>query len=254
MKISISIVSYNSRNVIDDALQSITSSVCKEAIDVYVVDNLSQDSTPEYVESKYPQVKVLRTNANLGYGGGHNKAIHLINSEVHFIINPDIKFDSDLIMKCATYMEMNPDVGIMIPAVKGYDGTVDVVPRRLPAIRRLLGSFCGAKTKLLKKWKDTYYMADMDISLPFDVEICSGCFMVIRTELLKKVNGFDERFFLYFEDFDLSRRIGKFGKIVCNPTLTVMHEGQHEGHKSLKAFKILFRSMCKYFNKWGWKI
>lgn len=254
MKISVSIVTYNSRNEIDDVLISLKKSIIGAEIVVYLVDNASSDDTLKYVESNYGDVKIIRANENVGYGAGHNKAIKLIASDYHFIINPDIKFEPYLLQNIIAFLNDNMDVSLAIPKVKGYDDKDNVVPRRYPTLRRLLGSFFGTKTALLKKWRDDYYMVDADVSKPFDIDICSGCFMVFRSTALKLAGGFDERFFLYFEDFDLSRRIKEFGRVVCVPQFTVKHEAQREGHRSSKSFLLLFKSMCKYFNKWGWKI
>lgn len=251
--LSASIVTYNSEKDIRTVLNSIYESECDFSPDVYVVDNCSSDNTVNVVESEYPCCNLIRSKTNSGYGSGHNQAIRLVESEFHIIINPDIKFEPSLLQGAVDYMRSHGDVALMIPAVLDFEGKYKDVPRKNPRIRYLLGSYFSGKIKFFRKWRDEYYMAFTPKDGPFEIEMCSGSFMVFRTSALKSIDGFDERFFMYFEDCDISRRIKQTGKVICNPGLKVLHEGQMESHRSSRAFKMIFKSMCQYFNKWGWK-
>lgn len=252
-RISASIVTYNNEKEIRGVLDSLLESSVINKLDVFVVDNGSIDKTVKIVQENYSNIHLIKTEKNVGYGSGHNEAIRIVNSEYHFIINPDIKFDPKLIENIVGYFEKNRDAVLCIPNVFDEDNTLKYPPKKDPRIRYLLGRYFEFLGGVLKKWSDEYGCKDILLDRPVEIEFCSGSFMAARTDALKKVGGFDSRFFLYFEDADLSRRMRKHGKVVCNPYYSVQHEGKRESHKSFKGLKMMLSSMIKYFFKWGWK-
>lgn len=252
IKLSASIVTYNNENEIRGVLDSLISSSISDFIEIYVVDNCSTDKTVEIINNEYDNICFIQSEKNLGFGNGHNVAIRLINTKYHFIVNPDVKFDNLLIENLVEYLEENKDVALCIPNVLDEDKKLRYPPKKNPKIRYLLGRYLESYGHIFRKWTSEYVMKDVSISEPIEIEFCSGGFMAVRTEILKKVNGFDSRFFLYFEDADITRRIRKYGKIICNPHFSIIHEGKRESHKSWKGLIMMLSSMVKYFNKWGW--
>lgn len=251
--VSFSIVTYNNQDEIRHVLQSILG-VDKEMVShVYVIDNCSIDNTVKIIQEEYKDVECIVSKENVGYGAGHNVAIGKTNAKYHIIVNPDIVFEKEAIRHVIEYMENNSQTVMCIPRIIGFDNKEQYTPRKDPTIRLLLGSLLGDKCKLTAKWNKEYRMA-VDTNEPFDIEFCSGCFMVIRTSALQKVNGFDPGFFLYFEDADLSRRIRKLGKIQVVPTASVLHEGKREARKNIKGLRRFIKSAIRYFHKWGWKV
>lgn len=253
-KISVSIVTYNNENEIRDVLNSIEKSDCIDDIDIFVIDNCSKDKTLEIVRNEYPNVRIIRSPKNGGYGYGHNKAIRESESEIHYVINPDVKFGSSILNEITQYMEKNQDVILATPRLNDEEGRLMFPPKREPRLRYLISRFLPYKG-IAKKYCDEYTEKEKTSTstAPFEIEICSGCFMAMRRNKIVQLHGFDENFFMYFEDFDLSHRARRIGKIMYLPDISIIHEGKREGHRSEIARKYLIDSMKKYFNKWGWK-
>lgn len=255
MRISASVVTYNNENEIRGVLDSLMNSSCIEDMDVYVVDNRSHDRTREIVKAEYPKVKLIESKTNAGYGGGHNQALRISQAEYHFVINPDILFEKELIEQVVGYMDDHPEVVLCIPAVHDMDGELKCPPKRDPKLRYLVARFLP-KNSVADKWLREYRLEDKVLSAkePFEIEICSGSFMAMRRSVAEDIGYFDERYFMYFEDFDISRSMRKKGKIMYLPQFKVIHEGKRAAHHSKTARKMLTDSMKKYFKKWGWKI
>lgn len=252
-KISASIVTYNNEKEIKGVLDSLITSTIKDILEIYVVDNCSSDKTLDIVRNRYKNVNIIEMETNVGYGSGHNAALKTTNSKYHFIINPDIKFNVNLIEDITNYFEKNNDVVLCIPNIHDINDKLKFPPKKDPKIRYLIGRYFSSLGSIFKKWADEYEGKNIKMDIPFEIEFCSGSFMITRTELAKKINGFDDRYFLYFEDADLSRKMREYGKVVCNPNFNVQHEGKRASHKSIKGLRMMLSSMVKYFNKWGWQ-
>ncbi|MBS4876457.1 MAG: glycosyltransferase family 2 protein [Acutalibacteraceae bacterium] len=248
MKITASVVTYNSRNEITGVLESLMSSVSVD-LTVYVVDNASTDDTVSYIRQNYPNVVVLPSEKNLGYGGGHNIAINMVDSDYHVVINPDIKFQNDVLRKMYDYMEEHKDVVLLSPKILNSDGSEQFLPKRHPSFKYVLAGKLEEHGEIFRKWRSEYTRANEVISEPVEVDVCTGCFMFFRMDALKKCKGFDELFFMYFEDFDLTRRVKQFGKAMFVPQISVEHEWKRE-NKSGKTSKIMISSFLKYMRKW----
>lgn len=247
--ISISIVTYNSEKVIGNLLTSLYEHTKENSFAVYVIDNGSSDNTVSLIKNNFPQVKLIEQE-NKGFGGGHNAVLSQLDSKYHAMINPDIVFQSDALHTLFTYMEEHEDVVIGNPLIHNPDGTRQEVPCKQPTYRyafsRELERFGGP----FKKWRDEYTMRTIPFEQPIDVEFCTGCFIFIRTALFKELNGFDERFFMYCEDADLTRRAMQHGRAVCVATATVVHDWERASGHNWKLFRIHLSSIQKYFKKW----
>ncbi len=253
-KITASIVTFNNSDEIRGVLNAIQQSRSEYEIETYVVDNNSADGTLDIVKNEYPNIRIIENKENLGYGAGHNRAIKIAESDYHFIINPDISFEASLLDDAAKYLDKHSDTVLISPSVYDMEGTRKHPPKRNPRIRYIIPRLISSKNKLFEKWRDEYTLRRVESKEPFDIEFCSGSFMICRTSALKKVGGFDERYFLYYEDADLSRMMAKEGKVECVPYLRVKHRGVRAAHHSSKARKLMIQSMIKYFNKWGWRL
>lgn len=255
-KISTSVVTYNNENEIRDVLNSIERSDCVDDIDIYVVDNCSTDRTVEIVKKEYPNVHIINSPRNGGYGYGHNQALRASKAKYHFVINPDVKFESDVLSRITTYLEKNANVIMAIPRVNDENGNLTFPPKKEPKLRYLISRFMPYKG-IFRNLCDEYTEKRKTLKAQdksFEIEICSGCFMAMRRLDIMNINGFDEQYFMYFEDFDLSHRARSLGKIVYIPYISIVHEGKRAAHSSKIARKYLMDSMRKYFKKWGWKI
>ena len=208
--VSGSIVTFNNISTIEKTLETIFTQTKDIDFKLYIVDNGSSDGTPEFVEKNYPQVSVIRNEKNVGFGAGHNIIINSVESSYHAIINPDIVLKENVIKKMVDYMEENQDIGLLSPRICFPDGRDQILGKRNPRLKYLVASRLRGDEpgKLLRE----YAMLDCDLSKPIQIENATGCFMLLRTEVLKKIGGFDDGYFMYFEDADLTRRVNEVSK------------------------------------------
>ncbi|MBR4081782.1 MAG: glycosyltransferase family 2 protein [Clostridia bacterium] len=253
-RISACMVLYNAG---EEALKAVE---CLEKsdvnVDLYLVDNSpTTSSTAAQIAWKYPGVKVLKQDRNLGFGRGNNVVLPLLESEYHLLINPDVTFEPDLLSRMIAYMDARPNAAILTPRVFSEDGEEQFLPKRQPTIRYLLGGFLEKLGKPFKQWRAEYTLQDEHVSTPIQVQFATGCFLLIRTEIFDRLNGFDERFFLYQEDSDLSRRVleSNIGPIIYHPDMHVTHAWKRENTRTLKGTMRQIVSVCKFFGKWGIK-
>lgn len=250
-KITASIVTYNSSREIKSVLNSLYRSSIAYKLAIYVVDNNSTDDTTKIIENEFADVQLIQLKKNIGFGAGHNEVISKVNSEYHLIINPDITFGESLIAELTNYMDKNPDVVSITPRILNFDGTEQFLPKRDPKIKYFIGGRFERFGGIFAKWRSEYTRRNEVFLEPAQIEFATGCFMFIRTSVLKKINGFDVRYFLHFEDADLSRELRKYGILIAHPDYEVTHLWKRDNVGSKKVFFIALVSMFKYFIKWG---
>ncbi len=247
LKVTGSIVTYNNASIILKCIDSVLKETKDVDFELYVCDNASADSTVALIKKYYPQVHLIEGDENLGFGAGHNQVLSWIDSKYHVMINPDILLDEDTISGMAGYMEQNLDVGIVTPKILFADGKEQHLPKKDPTIRYVILS----KLKPFRFYRRQYTRADEIFTAPTAVDSSTGCFFMIRTEVLKKLKGFDEHFFMYFEDADLSRRVRRNWKIIFHPGYHAFHEWKRDNTRSLGGVWIFMQSMVKYMYKWS---
>ena len=243
-----SIVTYNNISTIAKTLETLFGETKDIDFKLYVLDNGSSDGTPEYIEKNYPDVTVIRSGKNVGFGAGHNIIINQVESKYHAVINPDIVLTQNAVKKMADYMDENPDIGLLSPRICFPDGRDQILGKRNPHLKYLVASRLRGDepSKLLKE----YAMLDCDLSKPTEIENATGCFMFIRTDVLKSIGGFDDGFFMYFEDADLARRINEVSKCVYYPDAVVNHVWGRDSKRNFKLMLVHINSMLRYFRKW----
>lgn len=217
---------------------------------LYIIDN-SPRAQCEYEEAG---LNYFFTGRNLGYGAAHNIALRkTLKNDVpyHLIVNPDIELETEILSELCNYMDENQDVGHIMPKVFYPNGEIQYLCKLLPAPMDLLFRRFLPKS-ISKKRMDKFEMRDSGYDKIMDVPYLSGCCMFLRTEALKKVGLFDERFFLYPEDIDLTRRIHAHYRTIFYPHVSVIHHHERSSYKSFKMMMIHAWNMIKYFNKWGW--
>ncbi len=248
--VSVSIVSYNSADEIGAVLDSVLANTHGVALSVYVSDNASTDGTAAFVKERYPQVTVIESDVNDGFGAAHNRVIERLESEYHVILNPDIEFKTDVISSLCAYLEEHSEAVLATPLILNPDGSPQAVPRVLPKRRYMFAGQLERFGGMFRRWRDAYTRRNETFDRPTPIEFCTGCFMMVRTEALKAEGGFDDRFFMYMEDADLSRRLRAHGTLMLVPQVTVTHRWERASGKSGKFLKIHLQSMRYYFKKW----
>lgn len=220
---------------------------------LYVIDNSPTDDLRGICAFK--NTKYIFNNNNLGFGAAHNQVLTRASNEskYHLILNPDVYFAPGVMEKLFSFMEKNDKIGLLMPKVLYPDGALQYLCRLLPTpLDLLLRKF---DNKVLRGWFNLiskYELRFTDYNKQMDVPYLSGCFMFIRKEVFKRVGFFDERFFIYFEDIDLSRRICQLYRTVYYPQVEIYHGYERGSNKYVVPFKYLIQSGFRYFNKWGW--
>ncbi len=256
--ISLSIVTHNSYKVIFECISPLLADIHNKFV-IWLIDNNSQDSTIaaiKYYAENDRNIKIIKNPINHGFGIAHNVAIHKTVSDYHIICNPDIIVNGRTIGLLAEYMDKHPDIGILCPKLVNSDGSLQPNNHLHPTILDLALRRVGSVwlKKWFKKRMDAYIMLDVGYETSCDVPFASGAFMFCRTAVLKQVGGFDERYFLYFEDADLCRKVHEVGyRTVYYPEASVIHQWERAAHKSWRMSWVMLVSAVKYFNKWGYR-
>lgn len=244
VKLSVSVVAYNNPEEILACLESLQRYTRAYPAAIYLSDNSTARPVAGAVREAFPGVIVLDNGANLGFGAGHNKVLPLLDSDFHAIVNPDITLKDDALAKMVDYMRAHPEVGLMMPDILNPDGSRQILPKRDP---RWIYMFGG---KIFPALRRRYCRAGEAFDGPTEIEFCSGCFSLIRTELFRELGGYDERYFLYMEDADLSREVRKSRKVLFFPDAKVYHAWHQDTVHHLSALKLHLSSARKYFRKW----
>lgn len=251
-RLSAAVVMYGGAQEVHQCLQSLTE-YTTDSCQVFLVDNASPDGELAKLEKLGlpPQVQLLAQPKNLGFGKGHNVVLPLLQSQYHAVVNPDIVLHADVLKQMADWLDAHPDVAIATPNLVFPSGETQHIAKRRPAVLPLLAR--QLRLPFLRKYERHYLMLDEDLSKPVDVEFCSGSFFVIRTEVFRQINGFDEKYFMYVEDADITQKALQKGRAVFLPQVTVTHAWHRAAHRHLKQFLWQLRSMLRYFKKWGFR-
>lgn len=276
---NVSVVLYNTPE--DELLQLLETLLgCKQVRKVYLIDNsplplstMPWDGrwTAKQKNEWRPLVRLeyRHNERNIGYGAAHNIAIReSIYDEVqyHLVVNADIRIPDGALEELLAVMETNPEIGQLMPRVVNSAGELQYLCKNLPTpldlLRRLLfPTTCAVADAEALKNPIKRYIArknarfenrDKDYSRPMNVPYLSGCFMLLRVNALQEVGLFDERFFMYPEDIDLTRRIHEKYLTLYYPSQTIVHAHKKASFHSIKMLWVHIMNLCRYFNKWGW--
>jgi hypothetical protein len=205
----------------------------------------------------FDQVVVEAAEANLGYGAGHNKAIAGISSDYHLVLNPDVAMAEDSLSIGLAYMQANPQVGLVNPAAVDGDGVPLSLCKRFPRVTDLLiRGFAPHSIKRRCVDRLSHYeMHDLaqEREPVTGIEIVSGCCMLMRSDKLQELGGFDDHFFLYFEDFDLSLRMGKVADVAYLPAMKIVHYGGNAAKKGTRHILLFGTSALRFYGRYGWR-
>jgi GT2 family glycosyltransferase len=249
---SCSIVCYRSRrDQVERLLASVTTA--RPDLQVYLIDNSPGDALRTLAERFGVHYRHLPDNP--GYARAHNLALRdaiAAGSAYHFVLHADIQIPLDAIGKLLAWMEQHPDVGLLAPRVHYPDGRLQPLCKLLPhplelLVRRFFPLLHRSSGRLAR-----YELHGSGYTRVMDVPALSGCFLLMRLDTVRRVGLFDERFFLYFEDVDLSRRVGRVARTVFVPHVAVVHDFGRGSYRDWRLFWHHLVSAGRYFNKWGW--
>lgn len=192
--------------------------------------------------------------ANKGYGGGHNVALRKAmeaGSQYHLVVNPDVWFGADVIPALWRLMEEDESIALVMPKVLFLNGSVQRLAKLLPSPLDLFCRFF-LPGKLITRRNNRFELRHSGYDKEMNVPFLSGCFMFLRVSALQSEGLFDERFFMYMEDVDLTRRLHAKYKTMFYPSVSIYHRFSRLSYHKWQLSLAHMASVVKYFNKWGW--
>lgn len=277
MNLSVVIINWNTRQLLDECLASIYRETKDIDFEIFVVDNASSDRSAEMVREKYlpaeltgatapqrsegmamdreagPAVRLIENKENCGFAAANNQALREAKGNYILILNPDTIIKNNAINKALDILSKRPEIGILGPKTYNNDGTIQKTVRRDPTIS--VGLLIAAKLQRIfpsARALKNYYYRGFDYSREAYVPQIQGSFMLIRRAVLDKIGFFDERFFIWFEEVDLCLRAKAAGwKILYSPVAEIIHYGGESFAQvgTIKKQLMFFRSMFRLFQK-----
>jgi GT2 family glycosyltransferase len=250
--ISYSIVLYKSDKELLNRIVSLLL-LNKTGAFLYLIDNSPSDELRIF--DKNSRVEYIHNPSNPGFGVAHNIAINKAiekGLKYHFIINPDIYFEGDVISQMIKFIEKDNSIGMLMPQILNLDGSVQHLPKLLPNPLSILLRKFKKPNAIFQKFINQYELRFVPQNVIYNAPILSGCFTLLNLKAIQEIGMYDDNYFMYFEDWDLSRRMHKKYKTIYYPLVSVYHGYESGANKSFKLFKIFIHSAITYFNKWGW--
>lgn len=250
-ELTASIVLYgNDYNTVKETIDSFLRSALK--VHLYLIDNSSSDDLRNLADNS--SIEYIFNNSNLGFGKAHNVVLQncLDQSKYHLVLNPDIKFEKGVLEDIYQFMEAHHEIGQLMPKVYYSNGKLQKLCHLLPTPINLIGRRFFENMQWSKRLNDKYELKEFGYDRCLNAPNLSGCFMFLRAEAVRKIGRFDERFFMYMEDVDFTRRMHSVYKTLFYPHVNIIHGFEKESYSNSAVLKHHINSAVKYFNKWGW--
>ncbi len=248
MRLSIIIVSWNTRDLLADCLDSVYAYPPNGRFEVIVVDNASSDGSPAMAQAQFPQVRLIAKEENIGFALGNNEAIPLCAGEYILLLNPDTVVKPDALESLVQYLERHADVGAVGSRLLNPDGSLQTSCYPAPLLRRELWRLFHLDALYPV---GEYHMRQWPVDVPRDVDVIKGASLLFRRVVLETVGFLDGRYFMYSEEVDLCYRVRQAGwRLVWVPQSQVVHyEGQSTKQVAADMFMQLYRGKLMYFRK-----
>ncbi|AXY76669.1 glycosyltransferase family 2 protein [Paraflavitalea soli] len=262
MQLSVIIVNYNVKYFLEQclcsvkkAMEEVGHSVADDEpsqTEVFVVDNKSTDDSIGYLRSRFPFVQFIANTENLGFARANNQALLQCRGKYILFLNPDTILPEDCFVQCLSFMEAHADAGAL--GVRMIDGSGSYLPESKRGFPSPWVSFCkmSGLTRLFPTSPlfARYYLGHLSPDAVHPVDVLSGAFMWVRKEVLDKTGGFDERFFMYAEDIDLSYRIQQSGYInYYLPAPVIIHFKGESTRRDARYVKLFYTAMIQFVQK-----
>src|SRR6266480_3355816 len=251
MSISIIFVYYNTPKEIINSLKSIPASIKNLEYEVIVIDNLSPTPLPKAV-SKFPNVRTIINKENRGYGRALNQGSKVAKGKYLLLLNPDTVFLKDSLVLMVDKMENDLSIGILGPQFFDEKKQISITGNGMPFLPDALFAF-SPLNKLFPQnpFSKKYYLTSIDRGKENEIPVICGACMLIKKSLFESIDGFDEQFFMYFEESDLCYRVKKKGyKVLYFPKAKVIHLGGKSSDDKLWIRKVFEESRYKFFKKY----
>lgn len=254
MLLSVIIVNYKVRYFLEQCLCSVSRAIAESglATEVLVVDNNSGDGSLEYLQPRFPFVRFIANTENTGFGKANNQLLTLATGQYILFLNPDTILPEDAFQSCTRFMQTHPDAGALgVHMIDGCGQFLKESKRGFPSPWVSFGKMSG----LIKLFPTSrafagYYLGHLPENESHAVDALSGAFMLIKKEVLDKTGGFDEQFFMYAEDIDLSYRIQQAGYVnYYFAGCTIIHFKGESTRKDAKYVQLFYKAMIQFVRK-----
>jgi GT2 family glycosyltransferase len=250
MQVSVSIVSFNTKDLLKQCISSLLVQKTQHKLDILVLDNNSSDESPKMLKENFSdKIQLIGNSENSGFAKGQNKILKQIKGDYVLILNPDTQMQNDAIEKMVSFMEENPDCGISSCKLIGSGGETQSNGGDFPFYIALFSwlfnlEIFGVKSNFHRTEKNFYDKVK-------EVDWVGGTFMMVRKDVFEKVGYFDEDYFMYFEDTEFCFRARKKGfKVMINPSVTVSHQsGASSKNPRFNQWKGEFRGVTHFYKK-----
>ena len=243
MKLSVVIVNYNVRLLLEECIKSVEKALDGIEGDIFVIDNNSPDGSVEYIRERFPQVHIIANKENLGFARANNQAIRMTDAEYILLLNPDTVVYENTLRGCLDFMDANPEAGGVGVRMLTREGKV------APESRRAVPTPWVAFLKMLGL-TSRYYMSHLPWDKPGRIEVVSGAFCMLRHKALDQIGLLDEDFFMYGEDIDLSYRLLKGGWQNWYLPYDIIHyKGESTQKSSFRYVHVFYQAMLIFFRK-----
>lgn len=252
MDLSVIIVSYNVKYFLEQCLCSVKKAFQSLEIEVFVIDNNSSDGTIAYLQEEFPFIIFISNKENIGFSRASNMALKKAVGRYILFLNPDTIVPEDCFVRTVSFMDKNPLGGAL--GVKMIDGGGNYLRESKRGFPTVWASFCKM-TGLTKGFPSSrifarYYMGHLSENENQEVEALSGAFLMVKKEVLDKTGGFDERFFMYAEDIDLSYRIIQAGyKNYYFSEIAILHFKGESTRKDARYLRLFYRATIQFVQK-----
>lgn len=242
---SIVIVNYNGGTVVLDCLHSIFQHLAAEKTEVLVVDNCSQDDSPDWITQKFPKVHLLRQTRNWGFGTANNIGVRHAKGKYLLLLNADTRLTQNILPTLIAKLTQQTDIGMVGPRLVNPDGSFQL------SIAHEIGLWGEFRT-LQQVWRYRNPANRPALAKQYgrdrSVEIIVGAAMLMERTLFERVEGFDEAFFMYFEESDLCQRVRAQGyQILYTPEVSLVHLGGYSVAQSAAKMADVYRQSQRYY-------
>ena len=255
-EVSLIIVTWNGKRYAMECLESLRQNTGTVPVEVIVVDNQSTDGTPDEIERQFPNVTVIRNDENLGFAKANNIGLAVAQGKYLGLVNSDVVVPAGCLENILSFMDQNPDIGLLGPKMLAPGGGVGQSVMRLPTVWNTFCCSLGLHTLFPRsKLFGGFLMNGYPYDSIDDVEVLTGWFWMVRCQALAQVGGLDEQFFMYGEDIDWSYRFRKAGwRVVFYPESEALHYGAASSAQAPTRFYVeMRRANLQYFRKhYGW--
>jgi GT2 family glycosyltransferase len=254
MELSVIIVSYNVKAYLEQCLYALGRAMRSLDAEIWVVDNASTDGTASWLPNAFPDVRFLAMDENVGYSRANNRPLAQVRGKYVLYLNPDTLLEEEGLLRCLEFMETHADAGALgVRMINGFGAFLRESKRGKPGVLASVFKMAGLADRFPRnRWLSAYYKGDLDDRQTHAVPVLCGAFLMTRTDLVRRLGGFDERFFMFGEDIDLSYRINKAGlqNYYYTGTTLVHFKGQSTQKQSDDYRRHFFGAMTLFVRKY----